>query len=83
MDLGVEGRRLAIEAMATLVHVKHTMAELLLKPAGISPEIYSPLLYKRDPTTGRTLTKRQIAPLLLDAVSDPLEGAHNRGAVRR
>jgi hypothetical protein len=76
MDLGVEGRRLAIEAIATLAHVKYTMAELLLKPAGISPEIYSPLLYKRDPTTGRTLTKRQIAPLLLDAISDPLEGVH-------
>ena len=76
MDLGVEGQRLAIEAIATLVNVKHTMAELLLKPSGISPEIYSPLLYKRNSTTGRTLTKREIAPLLLDAISDPSECSH-------
>ena len=33
VELGVEGRRLAIEAIATLVNVKHTMAELLLQPA--------------------------------------------------
>lgn len=68
MDLGVEGRRLAIEAIATLVHIKNTMAELLLKPAGVPPEVYRPLLYRRDESTGRPLSKRHIAPLVLDAV---------------
>jgi len=43
-DLGTEGRRLAIEIIATLVHIKSTMVELILKPAGISSDIYKPLL---------------------------------------
>jgi hypothetical protein len=68
MDFGVESRRLAIEVIATLVHIKSTMAELLLKPAGIPEDIYKPLLYKRDETTDYTLSKRQIAPLILDAI---------------
>jgi hypothetical protein len=68
MDPGVEGRRLAIEIIATLVHIKATMVDLLLRPAGISPDVYGGLLYKRDESSGRTLTKRQIAALLLDAL---------------
>ena len=68
-DLGTEGRRLAIEIIATLVHIKSTMAELILKPAGISSEVYGPLLYKHDESTGRVMSKRQIAPLILDAVT--------------
>lgn len=68
MDLGVEGRRVAIEIISTLVHIKNTMAELLLKPAGVPGEVYRPLLYKRDETTGRPLSKRKIAPLILEAV---------------
>ncbi len=68
-DLGIEGRRLAIEIIATLVHIKSTMVELILKPAGISSGIYGPLLHKHDESTGRVLSKRQIAPLILDAVT--------------
>ncbi len=74
MDPGVEGRRLAIEAIATLVNIKSAMAELVLKPAGVPPEIYRPLLYKRDETTGRTLSKRQFAPLILDALEQRPDG---------
>jgi hypothetical protein len=76
MDWGVEARRLVIEVIATLVHVKHTMAELILKPAGIPPEVYRPLLYKNDPATGRVLSKRQIAPLILDAFGGRDECSH-------
>lgn len=70
MDLGVEGRRVAIEAIATLVHIKRTMVEMILKPAGVPVEIYRPLLYRRDEITGRALSKRQLAPLLLDAMEN-------------
>jgi hypothetical protein len=70
MNLGVEDRKIAIEVIATLVHIKHTMAELLLKPAGVPSEIYGPLLYKRDSATGKSLSKRQIAPLILDALEN-------------
>jgi len=54
-----------MEAIATLCHVKRVMADLLLRPAGVPEEVYRPLLYRRD-ETGRLLSKRQIAPLILD-----------------
>ena len=74
MDLGVEGRRLASEVIATLVHIKMTMGDLILRPAGVPTSLYRPLLHRRDEVTGRPLSKRQIAPLLLDALE------HNGGS---
>lgn len=68
MEINIEERRVAIEAIATLVNIKKMMAELILKPAGVSPEIYSHLLHKRDDYTGQRLSKREIAPLILEAV---------------
>jgi hypothetical protein len=68
MDLGVEERRVAIEAIATLAHFKRVMTDLILKPAGVPPEVYQSLLYRRDEQTNKVLSKRQLAPLLLDAV---------------
>ena len=70
MEISVEVRRVAIEIIATLVHIKSTMSELILKPAGVSLEVYQPLLYRRDENTGKTLSKRQIAPLILDAIEN-------------
>jgi len=69
MNPNTEQERLAIEILATLVNIKTTMVELLLKPAGVPREIYGQLLYKIDSDTGRTLSKRQIAPLILHALS--------------
>lgn len=76
----LEERRVAIEAIATLVHIKNTMAELILKPAGVPAEIYRSLLYRRDESTSRPLSKRQIAPLILEAVE---QRPDCRGLVRR
>jgi hypothetical protein len=70
VEIGVEERRVAIEAITTLVNIKHVMADLILKPAGVPSEIYRSLLYRRDPSTGWTLSKRQIAPLIIEAVED-------------
>src|SRR5689334_10050119 len=70
-DLGTDERRLAIEAIATLCHIKRTMAELLLRPSGIPDAVFGPLLYRRD-DAGRFLSKRQIAPLIIAACeADP------------
>ena len=69
MDLGVDERRVAVEIISTLVHIKSTLVELVFKPAGIPDDIYRGLLYKRDEVTGRAMSKRQIAPLVLDAIS--------------
>ena len=79
-EFAVETKRLAIEIIATLVHLKNTMARMILEPAGVPPEIYRDLLYKRDETTNRTLSKRQIAPLILDALERRPDCA---GTVRR
>lgn len=68
MQLGIEERRLVIEVIATLVHIKKVMTELILKPAGVPNDVYKSLLYQRDESTGRPLSKRQIAPLILDAI---------------
>ncbi len=65
-DLGTDERKLALEAISTLCHIKRSMVELLLKPAGVPQEVYGPLLYQRD-EAGRFFSKRQIAPLIIDA----------------
>jgi len=74
MNLSIEEQRVAIEAIATLVNVKKAMAELLLAPAGVPPEIYQSLLHRRDPSTGRPLSKREMAPLIVDAVGTRPDG---------
>jgi hypothetical protein len=74
MSLSTEEQRVAIEAIATLVNIKKAMADLILKPAGVPFEIYQPLLHRRDPTTGRPLSKREMAPLIIDAVERRSDG---------
>src|SRR5947209_3419 len=68
MELGTEERKVAIEAITTLVKIKHVMVELILKPAGVPSEIYRPLLYAKDASTGWVLSKRQLAPLIIEDV---------------
>jgi hypothetical protein len=64
-----EEQRLAVEIISTLVYVKRPMIDLLLRPAGVPQEIYQQYLYKRDDVTGRMMSKRQIAPLILDELA--------------
>ncbi len=70
MELKTEERRVVIEIIATLVHIKRTMVDLILKPAGVPLDIYQSLLYKRDEITGKTLTKKAIAPLIIKALDE-------------
>jgi hypothetical protein len=65
MGIGVDERRLAIEIIASLVNVKHTMAELVLDPSGVPPEVYRPILALKD-ETNNSISKRKAAPLILD-----------------
>lgn len=74
MDVGIDERRVIIEAIATLVHIKQTMADLILKPAGVPKDLYQPLFARRDEQTGRVLSKRQMAPLIIDAVDIQPDG---------
>jgi len=70
VDLGTEERRVAIEAISTLIHIKRTLIELILKPAGVPSTLVERLFSRQDPTTGKLLTKRQVAPLLLDELDN-------------
>jgi len=74
VEPSIEERRVANEAICTLVNIKRTMAELLLKPAGVPREIYAQLLTRRDEITGKLLTKRQMAPLILEALARLQDG---------
>ena len=61
-DTILDQRRVAVELIATLANLKNVMVDLILKPAEVPPELYRPLLVRRDDATGRLLSKRQIAP---------------------
>jgi hypothetical protein len=65
----VDARKLALEAMATLVNVKKIAADRLLRPAGIPDTLIRHFLKGRDETTGDALTKRQAGALILDELA--------------
>jgi hypothetical protein len=77
--VNVDARKLALEAMATLVNVKKIAADRLLRPAGIPDRLIMQFLKGRDTTTGDALTKRQAGALILDE----LEREGKDGAVVR
>ena len=70
MRVGVDERGLVIEAIATLAYRKSDMVNFVLKPAGVPQEIYHPLSRQRDDLTGRPMSKRNIAPLILEALEE-------------
>jgi hypothetical protein len=78
-DLGTDERRVAIEAITTLIHIKRTLIDLILKPAGVPPMLAERLFARRDPVTNKPLTKRQVAPLLLDELDSSPD---TQGAIR-
>jgi hypothetical protein len=73
VDTRLEQRKVAGEAIFTLANLKDAMVRLVLEPAGVPREIYRPLL-KRDHITGEYLSKRKMAPLILDAVEKLPDG---------
>ena len=70
MRVGVDERRLVIEAIATLANRKRDMENFILNPAGVPKEIYQRISYKRDDRTGRPISKRDAAPLILEALEE-------------
>jgi hypothetical protein len=51
MNIGIEEKKVAVEAISVLVHIKQTMADLLLDPAGVPHQIYTPLFHRKDEVT--------------------------------
>lgn len=75
MKLGIDEKRIAIEAIATLANIKDTMWSFILKPAGVPPDVYLPLKSQRDEITKYKLSKRQMAPLIIEALEK--QNKHN------
>ncbi len=70
MDTGIEEQRVIIEAISTLVNIKATMIKLLLVPAGVPADIYKPLFTLTDPITDQPLSKRKVAPLIIEGLQN-------------
>jgi hypothetical protein len=64
--LDADARRLALEAMATLAHIKKIAADQLLRPAGVPEDLILTFVKGRDAATGEALTKRQSGAKILE-----------------
>lgn len=64
-----DARRLALEAIATLVYIKKTAADQILRRAGVSEDLIRRFLTERDPATGKKRSKRDAGAMLLDELA--------------
>jgi hypothetical protein len=74
VELGPDERRVVVEAIATLAYMKQNMIDLILRPAGVPPDVYVSFLKRCDERTGRPLSKRQFAPLIIAELEQRPEG---------
>ncbi|USQ96519.1 hypothetical protein [Caulobacter sp. RL271] len=73
--IDADARRLALEAIATLVNIKRMAAERLLVPAGVPADLIKRFLNERDPATNGKRSKREAGAVVLDALGElELEG---------
>lgn len=66
VNVDADARRLALEAIATLVYIKKTAAEQILRPAGVPEDLIRRFLTERDASTGDRRSKREAGALILD-----------------
>jgi hypothetical protein len=64
-----ELHRLAVEIIATLVNIKTTAAERLLRTAGVPDDLVRRFLLERNPSTGQKRTKREAGIMVLDELA--------------
>lgn len=62
-------KKLVIEIIATLVHIKSTMYEQILKPASINKEYFQSLTKQKN-EYGKWLSKREIASKIIVAIEN-------------
>jgi hypothetical protein len=65
----VDARRLAIEVIATLVHIKKSAADLVLRRAGVPEDLIRRFLTERDTATGSKRSKREAGATLLQELA--------------
>lgn len=64
-----DARRLTLEVIATLVYVKKTAAEQILRRADVPEDLIRRFLTERDPATGEKRSKRDAGAVLLDELA--------------
>ncbi|BCH07388.1 hypothetical protein MesoLj131c_16460 [Mesorhizobium sp. 131-3-5] len=64
-----DARRLALEVIATLVNIKKTAADQLLRKAGVSNDLIRRFLTEKDPITGEKRSKREAGIVVLDELA--------------
>ncbi|MDT9600439.1 hypothetical protein [Sphingosinicella rhizophila] len=64
-----DARRLALEAIATLVYIKKTAADQVLRRAGVPEDLIRRFLTERDPATGEKRSKRDAGALMLEELA--------------
>lgn len=64
-----DARRLALEAIATLVYIKKTAADQVLRRAGVPEDLIRRFLTERDPATGEKRSKRDAGALVLEELA--------------
>ena len=62
-------RRLALEIIATLVSIKKSAADMLLRRAGVPDDLIRRFLTDRDPATQTRLSKRVAGTMILDVLA--------------
>lgn len=68
-NTSIEARKLALEAIATLVNVKRIAADRLLRPCGVPDALIKTFVKGTDATTGDALTKRQAGALIFEELA--------------
>ncbi|GLI95225.1 hypothetical protein [Methylocystis echinoides] len=64
-----DARRLALEIIATLVNIKKTAADQLLRKAGVPDDLIRRFLTERDPATGEKRSKREAGAMVLEELT--------------
>jgi hypothetical protein len=75
LSRAADARRLALEAIATLINIKKTAADQLLRPAGVRDDLIRRFLTERDPATGERRSKREAGAIVLDELARSGEDA--------
>ncbi|MER8896340.1 hypothetical protein [Mesorhizobium sp. M0676] len=66
LSVDTDARRLALQIIASLVNVKKTAADLLLRRAGASDDLVRKFLSERNSVTGARQSKRESGAALID-----------------
>src|SRR5712691_3200532 len=75
-----DARRLALQAIATLAHIKRIAADQVLRPAGVPEDLIHNFIAGKDAATGAPLTKRQSGAMILDRLA---QDGRDRTVVRK